>query len=100
MPRKTLAKFIYDKLIETGWLGITFDEGKQEVKCPKGEILTLAKGEYSLRFFGILLKQKSIHLEKNTVKLSFQKTLISGDCSILDLGVEALLCLRSEYSKT
>jgi len=51
MPSKTLAKFIYETLAESGWPGLTLDETKQSVKTPIGEVLSLKKKEYHLNLF-------------------------------------------------
>ncbi len=47
----SLAKFIYDQLLETGLPELILDEEKQRIKIPNGEILNLKNKEYSLVFY-------------------------------------------------
>ena len=35
MPRKTLAKFIFENLTEASWPGVTIDEDKQLIEYPE-----------------------------------------------------------------
>lgn len=71
MPRKTLAKFISDKLIEANWPGITINEDKQLVECQKGEILTLLRREYHLKFFWYSLENKEYNLREKYREIVF-----------------------------
>ncbi len=52
MPRrKTLAKYISDTLIGARWPDLVLNEGRQQLKCPKGEILSIKRGEFHLSFW-------------------------------------------------
>lgn len=73
MPEITLAKFIYDKLIDAGWPDITLDEDKQSVTVPTGKILALEKGEYHLRFFWYSSDKKKYSQREKYSLITFPK---------------------------
>ncbi len=74
MPRKTLAKFIYENLLKASWPGVAMDEVKQVVHCPKGQILILIKGEYHLKFYWYSSEKKEYNLRESYSEIVFPKT--------------------------
>jgi hypothetical protein len=51
MPEtKTIPKHIYDVLTEAGWPDLVFDESRDKLTCPIGEIIKKQGKEYILKF--------------------------------------------------
>lgn len=74
MARKTFAKFIYDTLTQAGWPRVTLDEVKQSVKVPNGDLLTLKRNEYYLKFYWYSIDKKEYGLKENLSEIIFPKT--------------------------
>ena len=73
MATKTLAKFIYDTLTQAGWPGLTLDEVKQSIKIPIGEVLSLKKGEYHLKFYWYSVDKKEYSPKEKFGEIIFPK---------------------------
>lgn len=59
MLKESLAKSFYDILLAKGeWPELTLDEAKQNIKIPLGEILSLKKREYYLKFCWYSIDEK------------------------------------------
>lgn len=75
MPKKTLAKFVYDKLQEGKWPGVTLDERKQSVRIPSGDILISKKGKYHFYFYYFSIDTRQLNLRSGYNELIFPKNL-------------------------
>ena len=73
MARKTLAKFIFDNLTQAAWPGLVFDETKQSIKVPNGDILALKKGEYHLKFYWYSFDRKEYSKKDKFGEIVFTK---------------------------
>lgn len=74
MARTTLAKFIYNTLIKSGWPGLTLDEAKQSVKIPNGDILALKRNEYYLKFYWYSFDKKEYGSREKLGEILFPKS--------------------------
>lgn len=75
MSKKTLAKFIYDKLIEAKWPGLILDEEKQKITAIDNKILIILKNEYHLNFYWYSLDENKYSLRETYSEIIFPKNL-------------------------
>lgn len=71
MSKKTIAKFIYDKLTEAKWPGLILNEEKQKITAINNEILFLRKNEYHLNFYWYSLVENKYSLRETYSEVIF-----------------------------
>src|SRR3989344_7582892 len=68
---QTLAQFIHTKLFEATWTGITIDEARNLVTCPKGNILKLQQNNYTLKFISFAGEPREYHEREKLSEIIF-----------------------------
>lgn len=68
---QTLAQFIHSKLFEATWMGITINEARNLVVCPKGDILKLQQNKYTLKFISFAGEPREYHEREKLSEIIF-----------------------------